>query len=207
MQAGEDVNLAVLEWRNTPQDNIGSQVQLLMGRRTRTHLPTAHTLLQPQLVPENTLGQLEERQKQQEKFYNRTAKSLPKLKPGDVVRMSTNQGWRPAVVQRHAKLPRSYIVHSAGRDYRRNRRDLLLTGEQEPSQVREPESLGDLLTLPETDNTDITRYAAPADKTPPPTMTTPAKTKDVVKVTLPQPSPKLSRVSGRLIKKPTRFQE
>ena len=35
--AQSDVHLAILEWRNTPIDNnIGSPVQLLMGRRTKT---------------------------------------------------------------------------------------------------------------------------------------------------------------------------
>ena len=40
----KDVYLALLEYQNTPwSDTIGSQVQRLMGRRTKTLLPTTDT--------------------------------------------------------------------------------------------------------------------------------------------------------------------
>ena len=41
---GKDFHLALLEYRNTPwSDTIGSPVQRLMGRRTKTLLPTKDT--------------------------------------------------------------------------------------------------------------------------------------------------------------------
>ena len=44
----KDPNLAFLDLRNTPIDDIGmSPAQLLMGRRTRTLLPTNPKILQP----------------------------------------------------------------------------------------------------------------------------------------------------------------
>jgi len=45
-EAGEDVFLALLDWRNTPAEQSGqSPAQVLFNRRTRTSLPTASQLL------------------------------------------------------------------------------------------------------------------------------------------------------------------
>ena len=45
---GRDPYLALLDVRNTPRDkHLGSPVQRLMGRRTKTTLPTSETLLKP----------------------------------------------------------------------------------------------------------------------------------------------------------------
>ena len=47
-QAGQSEFLALLEWRNTPTESIGtSPAQRLMGRRCRTLLPVAANLLKP----------------------------------------------------------------------------------------------------------------------------------------------------------------
>ena len=45
-----DPYLALLAWRNTPTEGLNSSpVQRLMGRRTRTPLPTSANLLKPKL--------------------------------------------------------------------------------------------------------------------------------------------------------------
>ena len=47
-EAGTDFYLALLDWRNTPSEGVGSSpVQRLYGRRTRTLLPTTPSLLEP----------------------------------------------------------------------------------------------------------------------------------------------------------------
>ena len=47
----KDPYLAILEFRNTPRNkNLGSPVQRLMGRRTKTLIPTNKKLLQPQVI-------------------------------------------------------------------------------------------------------------------------------------------------------------
>ena len=46
-----DFHLALLDLRNTPTNNsIGSPAQRLMGRRTKTLLPTTETLLHPKII-------------------------------------------------------------------------------------------------------------------------------------------------------------
>ena len=46
-----DPYLALLDYRNTPRDKeLGSPVQRLMDRRTKTTLQTSETLLKPKLV-------------------------------------------------------------------------------------------------------------------------------------------------------------
>ncbi len=95
-EGNEDPYLGLLNFRNMPRDaHVGSPVQRLMGRRTRTQLPTSEHLLK--FKPSNPVSveaRLEEYRKQQKKFYDRTAKPLEVLKEGDVVRMKTDKGSR-----------------------------------------------------------------------------------------------------------------
>ena len=128
----EDPYLGLLNYRNTPRDaTVGSPVQRLMGRRTRTQLPTSENLLTfKSSNPVNVQARLQEYRMQQKRFYDRTAKPLETLKEGDVVRMKTDEGFqKKAVVEKSLSEPRSYLVNSNGRLYRRNRNHLLKTYE------------------------------------------------------------------------------
>ena len=69
--SGQDPYLTILDWRNTPSTCIGVwPAQRLFGRRTKTLLPTAGTLLQPKIV-EGTQEKLKERKANQECYYNK----------------------------------------------------------------------------------------------------------------------------------------
>ena len=134
---GKNPYLALLKYRNTPvQEGIGSPAQLLMGRRTRTTIPTCQALLQPQLPDLQKVKKiLEERQKKEKQVFDKHAKPLPELKGGDTVRFKPkhHQEWKKAVV-----LPRSYVVlDEQGKMYRRNRRHLVKTAEPTPIPVPE----------------------------------------------------------------------
>jgi hypothetical protein len=64
-EANTDPLLAILEWRNTPSEQLGpSPAQILMGRRTRSRLPTSNKLLEtPLSFPTNrALANAKERQ-------------------------------------------------------------------------------------------------------------------------------------------------
>jgi len=88
-EAGRDPYLALLDVRNTPLQNIGSNpVQLQMSRRSRSTLPMVKRLLQPQSVDQEQVkrGQKAGMQARQEEHYNKHARDLPALKEGDCVR-------------------------------------------------------------------------------------------------------------------------
>lgn len=124
---GSDVYLALLDYRNTPTQGLDtSPVQRLMSRRTKTLLPTTARLLQPQ-IPDGQHEKILSNQERQAKYYDRRARTLPDLKPGDTVRMyhgpskTKSQELLKAIV--NSKLgSRSYeVVTEDGRNFRRNR--------------------------------------------------------------------------------------
>ena len=79
--------LLVMDWRNTPTETLNSSpVQRLFGRRTKTRLPTSNQLLKPKLLEE--VSQKLKLQKAKESlYYNKGAKELEELRPGDIVRL------------------------------------------------------------------------------------------------------------------------
>ncbi|KAA0714109.1 Retrovirus-related Pol polyprotein from transposon opus [Triplophysa tibetana] len=127
-----DPYIALLEYRNTPLDGIGmSPAQLLMGRRLKTKLPTSSKLLTPK-GSKKVQEQLKQRQLKQKMYYDKNTKQLPEISPGDKVRVQQGQIWNPATVLRKHDLPRSYVLRTSdGKIYRRNRKHLLKTKEQE----------------------------------------------------------------------------
>ena len=75
--AGTDFHLALLAWRNTPSEGLeSSPAQRMVGRRTRTLIPTTSELLKPKIV-EDVQGKLLKRKQLQAKHYNICAKELP----------------------------------------------------------------------------------------------------------------------------------
>lgn len=122
----KDFQFGLLDYRNAPIEVIGlSPAQMLMGRRTRTKLPTTPALPEPQYPTENIKEGLSRRSEIQQQYYNRNANT------GDTVgvRKPGQKTWTPAVVTRVTKAPRSYVVDAEGTSYRRNRRDLIKTTE------------------------------------------------------------------------------
>ena len=151
--AGTDPRLAFLDCRNTPTQGMQtSPAQRLMNRGTRTLLPTAKALLKPEVVSESrTRAELQRRQEVQAKYCNRSARDLPHLKEGDIVRMKPFQTgenkWQKGVVT--ARLDeRLYLVDTPdGGSCRRNRFHPKKT--QEPPPIPEPDR-GPLIVKPMT---------------------------------------------------------
>ncbi|XP_040355119.2 uncharacterized protein LOC115313654 isoform X1 [Ixodes scapularis] len=119
---------ALLEWRNSPRDNLlKSPVQRLMGRQTRTLLPVPDCCLEPAIVPPKEVHKrLQEIRSKQRTFYNRT-KALPELQDGQQVSAfdTISHTWSPAVVMRRAGPPRSFVIETGdGRVLRRTREHL-----------------------------------------------------------------------------------
>lgn len=140
VKSEQDPYLALLDWRNTPTEILSSSpVQRLFGRRTKTRLPTSNQLLKPKL-PEEVSQKLKLQKAKESLYYNKGAKELEELCPGDIVRLqpSTSQygkkkDWTQARVEGKVDI-RSYQVRTEdGRVYRRNRRHLRHTHEVMPN--------------------------------------------------------------------------
>ena len=140
-RSGQDVWKAILDWRNTPTENMkSSPAQRLMSRRTCTLLPTANQLLMPKVV-DNVPDKLAQRRQKAKYYYDRGSKKLPELQIGETVRI------KPSPLQRDKRLelgtcleqvaPHSYIVDVGGRELRRNRKFLRTTQEQTEPEVLE----------------------------------------------------------------------
>ena len=85
-EGGNDEQIVLLEFHNTPTTGIDkSPSELLMSRRLRSSLPMTGKMLKPAVL-KNISTKLNHRQQRQKSIYDRTAKLLPKLKPGDTVR-------------------------------------------------------------------------------------------------------------------------
>lgn len=128
-EAGTDFYLSLLDWRNTSSEGLGnSPAQRMFGHRTRTLLPTAHSLLKLKIV-EGVSKKLYEGKEIQTKYYSRHTKELPTLKQGNIVRVAPKASdrrhrWFKAQVEQQVDI-RSYDVRTEdGRVYRRNRRHL-----------------------------------------------------------------------------------
>ena len=141
---GKDPYLALLDFRNTPIDKkLGSPVQRLMGRRTRTLLPTSSELLKPKVIDTSVVTRRkQECAKKKKVYYDRQAKALPELSSGENVYVKLQNNWQEAKINSSADEPRSYLVESDGQIYRRNRKDIMKTKVQfqEPINVNEQDS-------------------------------------------------------------------
>jgi len=127
-----DIHLAILAWRNTPTERAPySPAQKLYSRRTRTHLPTAAKLLQPEIVA-GVAENIMQRQWNAKVQYDKHAKQLSELQTGQTVRIQPNgyrDQWKAARVIKKVGT-RSYLVKTAnGQVYRRNRKHLRCTTE------------------------------------------------------------------------------
>ncbi len=167
---GDDIYLALLQLRNTPRENIGSPVQRLFSRRTRTKIPTAQEKFKPEIMePENVREKLhEDRHLKAKHYYDRSSKPLRPLNPSETIRVKTGKTWSPALLlPSHDKLgPRSHNVKlPSGHVTRRNRRHILPTKEQNIYRPVKRMNLDHLDDVPVMDNppaTPISRYSQPS---------------------------------------------
>ena len=123
---------ALLDQHNTPTvDMTTSPAQRFLHRRLKSEIPMKATLLTPEIAETVLEGKAKKTTKSQ-MYYNRTAKDLSVLQPGDTVAikpegLAKEQQWRNgSIVQRNPF--RSYDVEVDGKLLRRNRVHLKPTG-------------------------------------------------------------------------------
>ena len=131
-----DAYLALLAYRNTPTQGLDtSPAQRLMSRRTKTLLPTTANLSRPQIT-EDLHQKLLFNKERQAKYYNRGARTLASLNPGDTVRMyhgsskTKDQELLKASVRSQVGTPSYEVVTEDGKTFRRNRVHLRKSTEQ-----------------------------------------------------------------------------
>ena len=122
-----DPYLGLLEYRNTPIDEVGSPAQLLVSRRLRSIIPTTEAQLQPRVLDPNKVKEkLRLKQEKQKYYFNQHTRQLRALEKGKQIRVRMGNRWEPRVVVDHAETPRSYKVQTDnGGEYRRNRKMLM----------------------------------------------------------------------------------
>ena len=130
-ESGQSEYLALLDWRNTPSEGFGSSpAQRLMGRRCKTRLPVAGTLLRPRLTVEADSRSLLGANVRQQHYYDRGAKPLEPLQVGETVRMKLpgQDTWSAGTCTGQCG-PWRYDVPVGAGTSRRNRRQLVSAGE------------------------------------------------------------------------------
>ena len=79
---------ALLDWRNTPTEALGSSpAQRFLGRRCRTLLPIAETLLKPAYDTSDDARALKGKRAKQAHYFNQQARDFPPLAVGETVRL------------------------------------------------------------------------------------------------------------------------
>ena len=152
-QTGESEYMAPLDWRNTPSEGMStSPAQRLMGRRCKTLLPTAGTLLKPRYDTDADTRALAGRKRRQSFYYNQHARPLTPIDEGATVRMRLpgEKTWTPGTCTDQVN-PRSYRVKVGGTVYIRNRRQLVCAGED----PRDETSRDDATLPPERDDVSL----------------------------------------------------
>ena len=198
-----DPFIALLEWRNTPGHLGSSPAQMIFGRRTRTKLPLANKLLETptSAAASDALRRVKERQAL---YYNRGAKPRDPLVVGDTVRFKFNERtpeWRKAEITE--VLPhRSYKLRSDdGSIYRRTSRHVRLAPEpqivifdnstnDEPDQSTKVGHTEKSKRLRRTAATHTAESQLPSQPTQPP-----------------PPQQTVVTRSGRVVRKPARYED
>ena len=131
-EAGESEYRALLDWRNTPSEGLGtSSAQQFLGRRCKTLLPISESLLAPRYPTKEETQALRGQKMRQQYYYNQHTKELPPLAPGEAVRMRLPRQttWSPGVCTGLVG-PRSYKVKVGDSVYRRNHRQFIRSHEE-----------------------------------------------------------------------------
>ncbi|XP_044756800.1 uncharacterized protein K02A2.6-like [Coccinella septempunctata] len=119
-----DLDLALLDYRNTPIDNdILTPSELLFGRKTRTLMPVKKCSLQPRNINfQRQRNNLIQRQKKQKMFHDRSVRKLRKLNVDEKIYIKKGDVWVTGYVVK-AINERSYLVKESSTDVvmRRNR--------------------------------------------------------------------------------------
>ena len=165
------------------------------------------TLLNPQMLDnKRTMREIEQNKIRQTQYYNRGAKHLPELHPGDNIRVAPRIGkerhWTPGTVKKKVNIRSYEVEREDGRIVRRNRRHLRLNRANDCGTRAMINGQGDTEVEcaennPSTKDNNAEKSQT-ADSTPGPTT---LKSSSVPDSTISQTR------SGRVVKPPSRFND
>ena len=131
LKKAQDPYLALLAYRSTPLEVGYSPSQLLMSRCLRTTVPIIERQRKPHIPDFNAVAARDGRAKKRQKDNfdaRRGARNLPTLDPGDSVWVTDRQVHGEVVEE---TSPRSYVVQTPDGTFRRNRRAIISSPENE----------------------------------------------------------------------------
>lgn len=184
---GSDVHEALVMLRNTPRnDTLGSPAQRLFSRNLRTFIPVEKDQLKPKVM-DNVTRELAKLRFQQKIYADKISSPFKQLEVNEKVRMKVgHREWIPATVVEQTKFPRSVIVETtAGKKYRRNNIHLQRT------KADIPDLSYDTNIQPLQENIQLEVVPAAASQPP---------------VVVLNDGDEIRTRSGRLVKKPERYQ-
>jgi transposase InsO family protein len=125
--SGQDVYLALLNWRATPISSTISlsPAELLNGRRYKTRLNVAANTGKTISKRKSVERALKKSQEKQKAIYDKHTKALPTLNEQDKHVYMRDGHWKPVKVVGKADAPRSYLVQTGTNVLRRNRSELM----------------------------------------------------------------------------------
>ena len=130
-ESGQSEHLALLDWRNTPTEGMGtSPAQRFLGRRCKTLLPITKSLLSPRYPVKQDVQELQAQKARQLRYYNQHGRDLRPIAPGETVRIQLpgQKTWSVGICKALVG-PRSYEIKVGDAVYRRNRRHVIRTDE------------------------------------------------------------------------------
>ena len=121
----QNINLALLNYRNTPIAEINaSPAQLLLSRRLRSKIPTTKDRLKPRVQPDMSMKIKMKQSKQKEQHDKHINRDHRIIRDSTNVRYLNHQNiWKKGIIQRaHDDRTRSYIIkNDSEKEIRRNR--------------------------------------------------------------------------------------
>jgi hypothetical protein len=121
IESHTDIELVLLNWRNTPNKMGTSPTQRLFSRRTRCQVPCAPELLLPKVV-QGVKYKIIENKQRSKSYHDKKTRNEVQFQTGEMVFVRLNdqsKKWSPGVIVNQLK-PRSYTVEVNQRHYRRN---------------------------------------------------------------------------------------
>lgn len=120
----ENVLKSLLAYRTTQIKDINfTPAQLLQNRNLRNELPMHENKFKPKVCT-GVEQQIANKQQNVKTYYDRNAKNGHVFEKDDCVIFQNNNKWQMGKIIEKHNTPRSYVVNSDGRSYRRNARHI-----------------------------------------------------------------------------------